>query len=109
MQEMVVRRLKSLGYTHVTLEKTYGSKSVDVVGTHPTHGLEGFEIAVSLANVVDNVEKDFLCQPAFARVTTICRGAAEERQIQRAIAQAPALQPHRSRIAVDRIAHWIQP
>jgi hypothetical protein len=106
MQENVARRLKSLGYTRVTLEETYGSKSVDVVGTSPNQELEGFEIAVSLANVVDNVEKDLICQPRFFQITTIVRSAAEERQVQRALAQAPALKPHQFRIAVDRICNW---
>jgi hypothetical protein len=90
----------------VTLEETYGSKSVDVVGTSPNQELEGFEIAVSLANVVDNVEKDLICQPRFFQITTIVRSAAEERQVQRALAQAPALKPHQFRIAVDRICNW---
>jgi hypothetical protein len=106
LQEAIAKRLKALGYTHIALEKSFGSKSVDVVGTHPTQGLEGFECAVSLGNVVDNLEKNFICQPNFARVTTICLSKSEERQVWRAIAQAPALQPHLTCIAVDRVCNW---
>jgi len=106
-QHAVVTRLKSLKHTGIKKEKFYGTKAVDVVATDPNGGVVGFEIAISLSNLVDNIEKDFLCQPAFALITTLCLSSAEVRQAQRMIAAAPAIKPYASRIRVETLARWL--
>jgi hypothetical protein len=106
MQERVTARLKSLGYQNVRKEKFFGPKAVDVVGLASCGDLEGFEVTVHLSNVVDNFEKDFQHQPAFARVTAICLSANDVRQAKRMLDKAPGLQAFRTRICVEAISAW---
>jgi len=107
IQERVARRLKRMGYSAIAFEQFYGSKAVDVVATDAASGLHGFEATVSLGNVVDNLEKDFMVQPGFVLLTVVCLSSSDERQIQRAIKRAPALQSLQRKIAVDRVCRWL--
>lgn len=102
-----VERWKCAGYSSIVREKFYGSKAVDVVGLNPAGDLEGVEAAISLTNVVDNLEKNFLVQPRFSLMTTICLSMSEVRQAARAITAAPGLAAFSARIRIEPIAHWL--
>jgi len=107
VQYVVVTRLRSLGYSAVQTERFFGSKAVDAVGLSPTGNLEGVEVSISLANIVDNLEKDFAAQPAFASILAVCLSASDVRQAQRAIAKAPALKAYQTRIRVEPVCLWL--
>jgi hypothetical protein len=103
----ITRHFQKLGYTGITAEKFYGSKAVDLVATDRSGALIGAEATVSLTNLVDNLEKDFLVQPAFATITVVCVDRARVRQAKRAIAQAPGLKSYHPRIQVERIGVYL--
>ncbi len=106
-QHIVAARLKALNYTDIRKERFFGSKAVDVTATDLS-GLDvGFEVAVSLSNLVDNIEKDYLCHPSFALITTVCMSASEVRQAKRMVAAAPALKLLSSKVRVEALAKWL--
>ena len=104
---VVAERLKTQHYTNIKIEAYFGSKAVDLCSIDVQGNLVGFEIAVSLTNVVDNIEKDFLCQQAFSSVTTICMSVADVRKVKRMIAAAPALTPLSSKINIEPLSKWL--
>lgn len=106
-QHTIAGRLKKTGFTHVAIEKFFGSKSVDVAAVASTGELVGFEVAISLSNLVNNLSKDFWAQPNFAHITTICLSQQEVSQAKQMIVRAPVLQPFRSRLGVEAIARWL--
>ena len=107
IQHCAARWFKTLKYTNIRQEAFYGSKAVDVVAITPTGEIVGVEATVSLANLADNLEKDFLVCPRFSLITVICMSASDVRQAKRVIAAAPGLAAFTNRIEVDPLSHWL--
>jgi hypothetical protein len=106
MSVAVRRQLAATGHRRIASEKYYGSKAVDVVAETGSGALVGFECAVHITNVVDNLVKDFLAQPRFSLITTVCLGQSDVRQAQHAVASAPSLHPYRTRLCVVALARF---
>ncbi|NUM55766.1 MAG: ATP-binding protein [Candidatus Hydrogenedentes bacterium] len=107
VQELVVRKLTSQSYMHVRKERFYGSKAVDVVGQDPTGGWIAVEVSISLTNVVDNAEKDFIVKTDWARLHVVCLDVPRRNQAERAIRAAPGLGRHLSRIRFETAAMYL--
>jgi len=107
VQQAVMKKLKTTGYTQVRTEAAYGSKLVDVVAIDPSGKLVGVEITISTSNLTDNLAKDFMCQPNFVRLVVVCKSSSVEYEAKRLIRASVELQPYRSRIDVETVAKWL--
>ena len=105
--QTVMEKFRLAHYTGIQKEKFYGSKSIDIVATDSAGNLVGVEVSISLTNLIDNFEKDFLVQPQLYTVIAVCFDSKSVRQAQRAITFAPGLKPFLSRIQVEPIAKWL--
>ena len=107
VQQAVVKKLKTTGHTQVRTETAFGSKLVDVTAVDQSGQIIGVEVSVSLSNLVDNLAKDFFCQPAFARLIAVCVDSAKAREAKRLIKDSFELHPYQSRIVVETAATWL--
>ncbi|MCC6795394.1 MAG: ATP-binding protein [Candidatus Hydrogenedentes bacterium] len=107
VQELIARRLTVQRYAHVRKERFYGSKAVDVVAQDTSGGWVAVEVTISLTNVVDNVEKDFLVKPDWLRLHVVCLDVPRMNQAQRAIALAPGVRPFLTRIRTETVATYL--
>lgn len=107
IQELIARRLSAQGYAQVQKERFYGSKAVDVVAQDPSSSWIAVEVTISLTNVVDNVEKDFLVKPDWLRLHVVCLDVPRMNQAQRAIALAPGVAPFVNRVRVETVATYL--
>jgi hypothetical protein len=107
MQHRIADELKRQGYTSIELEKFYGAKGVDLVGIAPNGDLVGFEVTVSKGNVVDNFVKDFIAQPRFVLITSVCLSSKDVKQVTYTLFSDPRLTPFHGRMNVLPIAHWL--
>jgi hypothetical protein len=107
MIQMVMRQLSATGRRKIQAEKYYGSKAVDIVAETAVGELLGFECAHHLTNVADNLLKDFMVQPRFTAITTVCLGQGDVRQALLAIDNAPGLKVHRKQIFVEQLTRYL--
>ncbi len=107
VQELIARRLTVQRDAHVQKERFYGSKAVDVVAQDTSGGWVAVEVTISLTNVVDNVEKDFLVKPDWLRLHVVCLDVPRMNQAQRAIALAPGVRPFLTRIRTETVAAYL--
>lgn len=103
----VMTKLNAMNYANIKTEAFFGSKAIDLVATDPSGNLIGVEVSITLTNLLDNAEKNFLVQPRLARLLIVCIGLAEVRQAERAITFAPGLKQYLPRIQVEAVAKWL--